>query len=189
MSVSIDIQPSNPPEAAEQETVTIKVVQKDEIEAKLKLRSAINGDLMIMDHKDIDIVVSQKDNKIIAFAKDTLSDLVYGAESRMLEYLRKHGIIEIDSIQAGNIYGSLEGKLQDGDKTIEITLLKISDWLETEEPSMAGRTAYDDMEDERLLDPDTEYSTELGEVPQEERKGSIMDQGMFSPYAYGRYTY
>ena len=54
-----------------------------------KLRKAINGDYMIMDHKDIDIVISNSDKKVIAFAKDTLSDLVYGAESRLLEYLRQ----------------------------------------------------------------------------------------------------
>ena len=96
----------------EDDGVQIEVVEKDRIESKLKLRSTINGDLMIMDHKDIDIVIKQSDKKIVAFAKDTLSDLVYGAESRLLEYLRRNGLIEIDSIQGGNIYGSLEGKLQ-----------------------------------------------------------------------------
>ena len=78
--------------------VKIEIVEKDNIEGKLNLRSAINGDLMIMDHKDIDIVIKPKDKKIVAFAKETLSDLVYGAESRLLEYLRKSGVLEIDSV-------------------------------------------------------------------------------------------
>lgn len=189
MSISIEIKSNTEVEAPKEDVVKIEVVEKDEIEGKLKLRSAINGDLMIMDHKDIDIVVSQNDKKIVAFAKDTLSDLVYGAESRLLEYLRKQGVIQIDSIQGGNIYGSLEAKLHEGDKVVEIALLKISDWMETEEPSMAGRTAYDNMEDEHLISPDGEYSTELGDVPQEENKGSIHYNSIFSPYAYGRYTY
>lgn len=169
--------------------VKIEVVEKDRIEAKLKLRSAINGDLMIMDHKDIDIVIKQKDKKIVAFAKETLSDLVYGAESRLLEYLRKNGLIEIDSIQGGNVYGSLEGKLQEGKKTVEITLLKISEWMESEEPMLNGRTGYDDMQDDHLVSPDGEYSTELGEVPHEEEKGSIRQHNLFAPYLYGRYSY
>lgn len=169
--------------------VTIKVVEKDRVEAKLKLRSSINGDLMIMDHKDIDIVIKQADKKVIAFAKETLSDLVYGAEARLFEYLRQNGLIEIDSIQGGNIYGSLEAKLQEGNKVIEITLMKIAEWMEDEEPMIAGRTGYDDMQDDHLLEPDGEYSTELGEVPAAEEKGSINQSTLFAPYMYGRYAY
>ena len=179
-------EPIAPPEP---EGVKIEVIEKDKIESKLKLRSSLNGDLMIMDHKDIDIVVKPKDKKIIAFAKDTLSDLVYGAESRLLEYLRKNGLLILDSIQGGNIYGSLEGKLHEGDKAVEITLMKISEWMETEEPMMSGRTGYDDMHDDHLLSPDGEYSTELGEVPAEDQKGSILQHNLFAPYLYGRYTY
>ena len=173
----------------EEDGVKIEVVEKDRIEAKLKLRSSINGDLMILDHKDIDIVIKQGDKKIVAFAKETLSDLVYGAEARLLEYLRRNGLIEIDSIQGGNIYGSLEGKLQEGKKTVEITLMKISEWMESEEPMMSGRTGYDDVQDDHLLSPDGEFSTELGEVPHEEEKGSIRPNSLFAPYLYGRYTY
>ena len=188
-TIKVKIIKSDSEEVPEDDGVKIEVVEKDRIEAKLKLRSAVNGDLMIMDHKDIDIVIKQKDKKIIAFAKDTLSDLVYGAESRLLEYLRKNGLIEIDSIQGGNVYGSLEGKLQEGKKTVEITLLKISEWMESEAPMMNGRTGYDDMQDDHLVSPDGEYSTELGEVPHEEEKGSIRQHNLFAPYLYGRYSF
>jgi hypothetical protein len=188
-TIKVKIVKSDSEEVPEDDGVKIEVVEKDRIEAKLKLRSAVNGDLMIMDHKDIDIVIKQKDKKIIAFAKETLSDLVYGAESRLLEYLRKNGLIEIDSIQGGNVYGSLEGKLQEGKKTVEITLLKISEWMESEEPMLNGRTGYDDMQDDHLVSPDGEYSTELGEVPHEEEKGSIRQHNLFAPYLYGRYSF
>ncbi len=192
MSVNIkvvDDTTAEPIEQPEESSVTINVVEKDRIEAKLKLRSSINGDLMIMDHKDIDIVIKQEEKRIVAFAKETLSDLVYGAQSRLLEYLRSNGLIEIDSIQGGNIYGSLEAKLQEGPKVVEVTLMKIAEWMEEEAPMINGRTGYDDMEDEHLLSPDGEYSTELGEVPQAEEKGSITQSNLFAPYMYGRYTY
>jgi len=188
-TIKVKIVKSDSEEVPEDDGVKIEVVEKDRIEARLKLRSAINGDLMIMDHKDIDIVIKQDQKKIVAFAKDTLSDLVYGAEARLLEYLRRNGLIEIDSIQGGNIYGSLEGKLQEGKKTVEVTLLKISEWMESEEPMMDGRIGYDDMQDDHLLSPDGEFSTELGEVPHEEEKGSIRQHNLFAPYLYGRYTY
>ena len=189
IKITTDTEAEEVPQQEEEEGVKIEIVEKDRIEAKLKLRSSINGDLMIMDHKDIDIVIKQGDKKIIAFAKETLSDLVYGAESRLLEYLRQNGLLEIDSIQGGNIYGSLEGKLQEGPKVVEITLMKIAEWMESEEPMISGRTGYDHMEDEHLLSPDGEYSTELGEVPQEADKGSINQGNLFAPYLYGRYSY
>ena len=189
VNIKITDQETEQDTVQEPQGVKIEVVEKDEVEGKLKLRSALNGDLMIMDHKDIDIVLKPSEKKIVAFAKETLSDLVYGAESRLLEYLRKQGILKIDSIQGGNVYGSLEGQLHEGDKAVEITLMKISEWMETEQPMMSGRTGYDDMNDEHLLSPDGEYSTELGEVPAAEKKGSITQSNLFAPYLYGRYTY
>ena len=166
-------------------------VEKDRIEFNLNLKNALNGDLMILDHKDIDIVVQPKTKKIVTFAKEVMSDLVYGAESRLLEYLRGQGVINHDSIKGGNIYGSLEGQIMDSKShdPIKVTLLKISEWMETEQPYISGTTAYDDLQDDSLLDPDNLNSTELGEVPHEEKKGSITQQNLFAPYLYGRYTY
>ena len=146
---------------------------------------------MILDHKDIDIVVQPTSKKVITFAKEMVSDAVYGAESRLLEYLRGQGVIDYDSIQGGNIYGSLEGQIMDS-KThdpVKVALLKISEWMTSEQPYITGTTAYDDLQDDALVDPDNEYSTELGEVPYADNKGSIQQQNLFAPYLYGRYTY
>ena len=193
MSVNINIvsdeeEVETPPEP---QGIKIEIVQKDEIGFKLMTRSAINGDIMILDHKDIDIVLQQKDGKIITFAKETISDFTYGAEARLLEFMRSKGVLEYDSIQGGNIYGSLEGKLMTSEETEvnKAALLVISEWMTTEESYLKGTTAYDDMEDEHLLDPDNEFSTNLGEVPQEEEKGSIRQDSLFAPYLYGRYSY
>ena len=193
MSVNINIvsdeeEVETPPEP---QGIKIEIVQKDEIGFKLMTRSAINGDIMILDHKDIDIVLQQKDSKIITFAKETISDFTYGAEARLLEFMRSKGILEYDSIQGGNIYGSLEGKLMSSEETEvnKAALLVISEWMTTEESYLKGTTAYDDMEDEHLLDPDNEFSTNLGEVPQEQQKGSIRQDSLFAPYLYGRFSY
>jgi len=171
--------------------VKIEIKEKEGIQFQLQLRSALNGDLIILDHKDIDIVIQSKNKKVVTFAKEIMSDVVYGAESRLLEYLKRNGIINYDSIQGGNIYGSLEGTLMESEThdPIKATLLNISEWLKTEEPYIKGMTAYEEMEDDALLDPDAEHSTELGQVPQSPEKGSIAQQGVFAPYIYGRYSY
>lgn len=178
-------------ETEQEDGVKIEIVQKDEINFKLMTRSAINGDIMILDHKDIDIVLKQGDGKILTFAKETISDYTYGAEARLLEFLRAKGVLEYDSIQGGNIYGSMEGKLMKSDdvEVNKIALKVISEWMTTEQSYLKGTTAYDDMSDEHLLSPDGKYSTELGEVPAEEQKGSILQHNLFAPYLYGRYTF
>ena len=175
----------------EPQGVKNEIVEKDRINFKLMTRSAINGDIMILDHKDIDIVLKQKDGKILTFAKETLSDYTYGAEARLLEFMRRRGLIEFDSIQGGNIYGSLEGKLMTSEdvEVNKVALKVISEWMQDEESYITGTTAYDQMSDDHLVSPDGEYSTELGEVPAEEKKGSIMQHNLFAPYLYGRYTY
>jgi len=191
MTVKINITDEEPAAVPEERTIKIEIVEKDEIEFNLNLRNALNGDLMILDHKDIDIVVQPTSKKIVTFAKDITSDAVYGAESRLLEYLRGQGVINYDSIQGGNVYGSLEGQIMDSSShdPIKVTLLKISEWMVTEQPYITGTTAYDDLQDDALVDPDNEYSTDLGEVPQADQKGSIHSDSLFAPYLYGRYTY
>ena len=190
MTIKINIVDEETPQE-EEGGVKIEIIEKDEINFKLMTRSAVNGDIMILDHKDIDIVIKQEDGKILTFAKETISDYTYGAESRLMEFMRKKGVLEYDSIQGGNIYGSLEGQLMKSEdvEVNKVALKIISEWMTTEESYLKGSTAYDDMSDDHLLSPDGEYSTELGEVPAEEKKGSILQHNLFAPYLYGRYTY
>ena len=174
--------------------VNVNDPTKHKFEFKLKVRRALNGDLMIFDHKDIDIMILTEKKKIVAFAKDMMSDVVYGAENRLFTYLRRQGVIAYDSIQGGNVYGSMEGLMLEmkGDKqpeTLDYVLYQINEWMITEKPYFKSNEAYEDMMDDHLLNPDDEFSTELGEVPHEEEKGGIRQNGMFSPYYYGRYTY
>jgi hypothetical protein len=203
MSLKINIANDEKEEIVEQEAalkikvtpseqgVGVEVIEEEKIDFNLKLRSAMNGDLIILDHKDIDIVIQSKSNKVVTFAKDAMSDAVYGAESRLLEFLRKNGIIKYDSIQGGNIYGSLEGTLMEsaGPDPVKSTLLNISEWMKTEEPYIKAVTAYDDMQDDALIEPDNKNSTDLGDVPQDEEKGSISSRTIFAPYMYGRFAY
>lgn len=203
MSLKINITDNETEEVVEEEAalkikvtpsekeIGVEIIEEETIKFNLKLRSAMNGDLIILDHKDIDIVIQSKNNKVVTFAKDAMSDAVYGAESRLLEFLRKNGIIKYDSIQGGNIYGSLEGTLMEsvGPDPVKSTLLNISEWMKTEEPYIKGTTAYEQMQDDALIDPDNQNSTDLGEVPQEKEKGSISTRTIFAPYLYGRFAY
>lgn len=181
--VSIDIQP----------TVGVKITDSRLSSYKFNMlaRESLNGDIMIFEHKDIDIVIMQEKKKVVAFAKEILNDNVYGAEKRLFDHLRKTGIIQYDSIQGGNVYGSMEAVVLDSEKydSMKSALVQIHEWCKLEKPSDEFLEAHDDMMHGNILDPDDEYTTELGEVPHEEEKGSILTKNLFAPYLYGRYTY
>ena len=194
MTIKINItDPTPEPTEPANETINIKIVapNRQMLEFKLDLRRALNGDLMIFDHADIDIVVMLESKKIVAFAKDLMSEVVYGAESRLFDHLKKKGIVAFDSIQGGNVYGSLEAKILNSKDldSVKASLYEISQWMDTERPHFKSLETYDEMMDDTLTHPDENNSTELGEVPQETEKGSIMQNTIFSPYAYGRYLY
>ena len=181
--VSIDVKP----------TVGIAITNSRLSEFKFDIlaRESLNGDIMIFEHKDIDIVIMQKKKKVVAFAKEMLTDNVYGAEKRLFDHLRKTGIIQYDSIQGGNVYGSMEAAVLDSKKydSMKSALVQITEWCKSEKSSNEFLESYDDMAQDNILNPDDEYATELGEVPHEEEKGSILQRNLFAPYLYGRYTY
>jgi hypothetical protein len=189
--ISVDV--NNSIDVAIKPTINVEIVNsnKKKIDFSLDMRKALNGDLMIFDHKDIDIIIMAEKKKVVAFAKDLMSEVVYGAESRLMEFLRKSGIIEFDSIQGGNVYGSLEGKIHESKErdSIKATIYQISEWISSEAPYIEATKGHDEQMEDELLKPDGEHSTELGEVPHEEEKGSIVQHSLFAPYLYGRYTY
>ena len=188
MAINVKIS-SNLQPTAEPITVKISGPNTTMIEYKLDMRRALNGDIMVFDHKEIDIIVLVEKKKILAFAKDIVCDSVYGAEKRLFEYLRKKGIVQYDSIEGGNVYGSLQGILLESKEVdpVKMALYEISKWLVEEKPYMEHD--HKDSLDDLMLNPDQENSTELGEVPHEEEKGSIKQHGLFAPYLYGRYIY
>jgi hypothetical protein len=165
-----------------------------EIKFKLNIREAHNGDLMIFDHPDIDIIVMVEKKKVVTFAKDLATDIVYGTSSRLMERLRTKGVIAYETIQGGNVYGSLEGQLlemknpEKEDMLMPLVLNQISEWIESERPYFETVEDYEQMYDDELTKPDQDESTELGEVPQAAEKGGIRPY-VFGAYPYGGYYY
>ena len=158
--------------------MTVRVIIGDEaiskarsnpVAAKLEMviRRTMDGDYMIMDHMDVDIIVMPKKMKIVAFPKDLMSDLVYSTENRLFKFLSKKGLVNISSIQSGAIYGSLEAKLLTGEThdTVKLTLINIEKWIDDERPYFEFIDKFEDMMVDRFVDPDDERSTELGEIP------------------------
>lgn len=170
--------------------VIIKVGKKanaKKIRLELNLRRSASGDLMIFDHGDIDIVISPDKNKVVVFPKETLTDLVYGAQNRLFAHLRKKGLVIPESIQAGAFFGSFEGTLETSNNpdasSAKLALINVSNFIDEERPYFEQMDAIVSMDDEHRIDPDEEFSTELGEVPHRDKQGSMRPGYIRDPYS------
>jgi hypothetical protein len=176
-------------------SVTIKVKSSEEIQEEpkepqnpkisLEVRKTLDGKIMIFDHLHMDIIIDTAKNKITTFPKKELSDEMYGHQSDYFNYLRREGIILPESVQSCNVYGSLEASFpKSSDESVsatQVVLLSTNKFLEQTSPAMETQEFIESEVDEMALDPTPEDSTELGEVPEEPKKGSI------TPYRIRRY--
>ncbi len=170
--------------------IVIKVGQKaneKKVRLELNARQTISGDVMIFDHGDVDIVLSPSTNKVVIFPKETMTDLVYGAQNRLMSHLRKRGLLVPESVQAGSFFGSMEGTLQQSAKpeisAPKLALINISTFIEDERPYFENTEAIISSQDDELIHPEKADSTELGEVPQAAEKGSMKQSYIRDPYS------
>ena len=131
---------------------------------------------MIFDHKDIDIVILPESKKVVTFPKGEYSKHVYPSQDKLFNHLRKEGVIKYDSIKGGNIFMSMEAIIAESEEvnSIDATLYSISKFMDGEREIFAYEDNIKQQEEDYLTEPTPEDSTELGEVPEEPRKGSIV---------------
>jgi hypothetical protein len=159
--------------------------------ANLQIRKTLDGKLVVFDHDIIDIVIDPETKKIITFGKNALGDHVYSAQDRLFDFLIKKGVVKPESIKGGNVYGSIEGEIVESKNeeisSIQTVVFVMAKFIEHERPFFDR--IQDHLEDfeERMTDPDEEESTELGEIPHGEHKGSMRPHWIRSPYAHTRY--
>ena len=154
---------------------------------KLKTRRTLDGNLIVSDHPEIDVVIMPEKMRVIAFSRDNFDDSVYQTQDRLMKYLVKKGVISPDSIVGGNVYGSLEAKITKPVQEIPIDnlmLMLLSKWIDQEKPSFTYEKAINHIHTDRLTEPDDKESTELGEVPAAQEKGSVPIHQV-RRYAYG----
>lgn len=155
---------------------------------KLNARKTMDGSVLISDHSEIYIMIMPAQKKVLTFAKNDFGDHVYDAQNRLFKALTAKGVILPETIHAGNIYSSMEASYSDSSKGYDpnkMVLFMVAKWIEEEKPYLAWEESLKDAQEDQLLNPDAENSTELGEVPQKERKGSINAYTSMGRYMYG----
>ena len=172
---------------------SFNVTVENPIAAKvnLKARKTMDGNILIIDHPEIDIVLSPAKNKVVALSKSQYGDHVYATQSRLFEHLTRAGVVDASSVHGGNVFGSLEGKLltpMEPKKTdpIQMSLYTVVGFLLEEKPHYLAAQEYRIEFEKELLAPSEKDSTELGEIPQKDKKGSL--DSRVRPYGY-QYMY
>lgn len=184
MAISIKVGSAAEPEGG----TTEETAQQDSVpvDFKLKIRRTMDNNLMISDHPDVDIVLMVASEKIVVFPREIISDIVYDVQNRLFRFLTRKGIVNPETVRAGNVYGSMEGVVlgsAEQDRFLPLVVMNISKFIEEERPYFEYIEKYKQMEDDELLDPDAADSTDLGEVPQAAEKGGIRPgYGRVSPY-------
>ena len=158
---------------------------KSEIK-KLDMKRSLSGQIMVFNHIDMNIVLDEKSGKLTAYSKKDFGELVYKSQNRFFDFLFKKGVVIPESVRGANVFGAIEGVYpidQKIDNLTEIVLYNIANFMEEEKTYISSFEYTEDAEDERVLHPDKEDSTELGEVPQEEKKGTLSPG--YPGYYYG----
>jgi|TARA_R110000822_G_scaffold72529_5_gene174231 hypothetical protein len=164
--------------------MTLKVSIKNQLplevmESEIKnldMKRSLSGQIMVFNHIDMDIVLDEKQGKITAYTKKDFGELVYKSQNRLFDFLFKKGVVFPESVKGSNVFGALEGSYPTEDKVdnlTEIVLFNIANFMQEEQNYIKSFEYVEDTEEDRLLNPDEEDRTELGEVPQKEKKGSL----------------
>jgi len=170
----------------------MKINAKIELDprVKLKARRALDGSILILDHEDLDIVLFPEKNKCLTLPKGSLSDKVYEAQDRLFNFLKRKGVVDYSSVRGGNIFGSMEADLMEstipGIETLQALLFVLHEYIKEERPYFKSSSQFDDERLDNLLKPSDEDSTELGDVPQSDNKGSMSSK--IRPFGF-QYNY
>ena len=166
--------------------VTVGVEQKKRINLELQARKSLDGNILIFDHKEIDIVIMPLKRKIVTFAKSEINDSVYEVQNRFFNFLKRKGLVEYESIRGGNVYGSIEALICESSNpeinAYDYTLYGVYSFLKEETPYYDYMDDYEKMLDDYFVSPTQDDSTELGEVPKAVEKGSIRPGYNHEPY-------
>jgi len=157
-----------------------------EATAKLNARRTLEGDLLIMDHDIIDIVLLPESNRILTFPKSAAVEDSYGTQSRFFDFLTDRGVIYRDSVQGGNIFNSIEGIIPESKRanSLQAAVYVISEFIEDEADARVTAEEYEKNLEKYFVEPSDRDTTELGEVPQEAEKGAMVPGYYYIPLRY-----
>jgi hypothetical protein len=153
----------------------------------LKARKSIDGNIIISDHPELDIIILSKQKKIVALPKEQLDDEVYDSQKRLFDTLTIKGVVAFDSVQAGNLFMSMEAGIPEADSgdAVQFLLYTIANFIEKEMPFYDNQDEYEKEMEKRLLQPEVDEYTEFDPSRHDARKGTL-DPGRLAQWGLAK---
>lgn len=148
----------------------------------LNVRKTMEGNIIVRDHREVDIVISPTSKKIILLPKKTMNEDLYPIQKRFFQHLRENGATILGSEATGFIYNSYEAMYVESQQydSVAVLLKFIHEFIQDEKTEQLRlRQLKNDIENE-LLSPTDEKSTEYGEIPHKDLDGSEIKDPYFS---------
>tara|TARA_R110000824_G_scaffold92035_2_gene223498 strand:- start:148 stop:654 length:507 start_codon:yes stop_codon:yes gene_type:complete len=152
----------------------------------LQARKTLEGNLLIMDHDIIDIVLLPENSKVMAFPKSQSVEDAYNTQARLFDFLADKGIVDRETVQGGNIFNSLEAVIPESKQAngLQAAVYVISEFIADEADVLQSAEQYEKNLEDYFVDPTDQDSTELGEVPQQAEKGAMVPGYYYIPLRY-----
>ena len=161
--------------------ISIKIKDLDPVERiLLKARKTIDGNIIVSDHPEVDVLILPAQKKIVTLAKEELDDEMYETQNRFFKFLVSRGVVVYDSVQAGNLFMSLEATIPDAKEgdNIQYLLYSISEFMDKDLPYYQDKKEFEREMERALMEPEpdefTDYETAM--KTHKDRKGSLRPQ-------------
>jgi hypothetical protein len=155
-------------------------IDKPDARVTMRARKTMDGNIMIYDHPEINIVISPSSGKVFSLPKTQYGDHIYAVQSRLFDHLARKGVVDGASVYGGNIFGSLEGKLlvveenqKENVDAVQVAIYSVAKFLQNEAPLYNKYREYEEDMEKDLVDPPDDETTPLGKIPHEPRQGTV----------------
>ena len=157
--------------------IKIKLGGKPVEKILLKAKKTLDGNIIISDHPDMNILVMPSKSKIVCLPKEELDDELYDSQKRLFDFLITKGVVDYNSVQDGNLFMTKEASIPDvvdgeGDK-IQYCLFALANFIEKEAPFYRNMKEFEKEMENNLLDPEPDEYTEFDPARHSDTKGSL----------------
>ena len=177
MTLKIKLPTPTPPPPPPQESIALKITK------------TLDGNLLIADHKYMDIVVLPASNRVLCMPKEVVEKDVYEYQKAFMNSLFRGGITNARIPQGGLQFGVMETTYpaESDVDTLQAVLYQISEFIMRDQADNYVSREYDQHIEDRFVDPTEQDSTAYGEIPPYQDTPAGQQDNV--PYTYAGYGY
>ena len=156
----------------------------------LRISKTLDGNLLINDHKYLDIIIIPSEGRIVTIPKPYAEKDVYDYQKDFMYNLFKNGVMNAVAPEGGPFVGMVETTypMDSEVDALQATLLIISEYIKQTAQDELVAEEYDENIEDNFSDPPPEETTEYGKIkPYQDTPGA--NQTGDPTYTFAGYGY